>query len=344
MGLESQKPERLGGHREGAESESIVILDVTRQTLLSRKWQQDLGLGPDMKRSDNALVEQYEFLLHSAHFRPLARLVTSDEQIILEDSSDVPGQPEDYDAYKHCIRVPLKTKDGIARPLADVRAALLFEIHNAYLRGLIERTNRLDPPDLSPDSSAKEKEFYPFRMAGFALSCEWGEWIHAIECHLRIRAINADPKMGEGRQHVRECFGARYAKFDQRWYKFSKYIEEQIEGKHTLDYDPEAAKPDWVGKHILAVVQARYPASLIITQKQVRDWQNGIRRRVKSPSNNPFISPTIIPRAMKASQGEKPAKADSEGTGDVIQRVDKKRGAEKAGDVIQRVDKKRKTE
>ncbi len=319
MDFKGKGPEHFKDSGKGAKDVSGAVLDVTQQKLREHRWRQhDQPLGPDIEKSDARLIEQYQFLLRSDHFRYLAHLATSNEQIILEDSSDVPDQPKDYNPYKHCIRVPLKTEDGIARPLADVRGELLWELRTACTRGALEHAKGLKPSDLGPASSPKEKERYPFEMAAFALSGQWILWRNTIEHVLCARAINADSGMGEGGPHVRELFKDKYAKVDRGWYNFVSYLKSQIKGENTSRYDPEAAKSYWVGKYIVAVAQKTNPASFRITQEQVRDWRRGSTTQVMSLSNNPFHSPAVIEQAIKdaqlarAAKAAKTSKADSE--------------------------------
>lgn len=293
MDFKGKGPARIESRRE-TQGKSVATLDVMQQEQIERKRQKDQGLGPDTDKSDKVLLEHYEFLSGSEHFRRLARLATSDRKIILEDSSDVPDQPFDYTYYQdaHMIRVSLKTKDGKPKPLAEVREELLWEMRNASVRDQWQRIGSLMP---SPASSSEEKEMYPYKMAAYALSAEWLEWSNMIEHVHCVQAINADSNMGEGGSHVTTRYGHWYAKADQGWYKFVDYLKTQIEVKHTTQFDPKAASRNWAGKHVRVMANK---AALEITQEQMQDWQSGKSTKVM-PFNNPFCSHVITRLAVK---------------------------------------------
>ncbi len=298
----SKRPEHLRDRGKGF----VGSLDITRLTLHDLKRPQHPGLGPDRPASHSKLVEQYDFLLRSVPFQQLDQVATSHKMIILEDSSQLPGRPTVYNRVTHRIRIPLKDTYGRDRPLTEIRRSLSWELQNAASRGALERTSKLRPSALGPDASPQEKEIYTYKMATYALSKEWVEWTNIIEHVLCVRAINTDPNMGKGSLHVENRYEICFPKGDPGWFHFVNYLESQLEMKHTMRYDPNAANPDWVGKKILAKVQEISSTSLIVTPRQIRDWQIGKTRKVKSLSNNPFTTSSIIEQTRRGVMRAEP--------------------------------------
>jgi hypothetical protein len=255
-------------------------------------------LGPNIAASSAGLVNQYNILLGSATFQQLNNKVTTNQDITLTDSSLLPGQPVDYDSGTHTIRVPLSTPAGLARPLPDIRDDILWEMHNASIRGPLARAGAKDSP-LGGGASTVERKKYPYQRAAFALSFEWDEWINVVEHHIETQRINADPAMGGGGPHVRPTFAAYFAVADAGWFQFGNYLTVQIAAHHTTGYDPNAANPDWKGKKLLDIVQSASMAPLLITQKQVNDYLSGKTKKVKQVSNNPFMANALLLEAMR---------------------------------------------
>jgi hypothetical protein len=273
-----------------------------------------IGLGPDTT-SDKTLTEQYNFLLPSVRFQYLDRIVNSNKKIILIDSSNIPSQPVYYDNLSHKIYIPINTENDIVRPIEDIRDNLLWEMYNASMRGPFQR---LDDQryvyEANKNSSYEEKEIYPYKIAAYALSYEWYEWINIIEHYLHCQAINTDPNMGEKGPHIKNNLSHASNSDDKTWGEwdnFPNYLQEQIKNGHTTNIDPQALDPSWKGKHLLAMVERKYPASLIITQKQIRNWENGRTRKIKRPSNNPFISLTIIKQVQEHAKLHIKVESDS---------------------------------
>ena len=261
-------------------------------------------LGPD-KTSDSALAEQYNFLLRSTHFQHLAKIANSEEKITLRitTSRDMNNTSYTHGAcysdHNHTIYIYHNRKDGTAKSVEEIREDILWEMHNASMRDQLKRSAEKFCT-AKPDQNAprKEKEIYLYKMAAYALACEWIEWTNIMEHALRCQAINADPNMGAGEQHLAEPFQA-ITQPDHPWHKFDGYLKTQIEGEHTTFYDPHAANPSWVGKHFLAIVEKRSPAKFKIMQNQVEDWLTRKTEKIKPPSNTPFYSHAIVKKAQQ---------------------------------------------
>jgi len=262
------------------------------------RWVQRLG--PDLAQSNAGLVAPYNALLASAAFQTLNTKITTNANIILLDSSLIPGQPVDYNAGTHTIRVPLNTAAGAPRAVAEVRDDILWEMHNASIRGALGRSGaKFDVGVPGPGSSREDIEKYPYQRAAFALCTEWEEWINVVEHDLRTQAINADPAMGAGGPHVTRTFAAQYAVSDAGWFLFKNYLQAQIATGHTTHYDGNAANADWKGHAMVNVAAAgTSSAYLKITQQQVTDYRSGKTSKVKSVSNNPFKNEGIITTAL----------------------------------------------
>lgn len=252
------------------------------------------GPGPDLSTSDPRLVEEYSFLLRSSRFQPLNQIVASDQAIILEDAA---GGRFHYNADAHRISVSLDAVDGTPRSRADIRAELLWEMMNASNRGSLHRADMLNPYPLDANSSPEAVKLYPYWKAQSSLASEWNEWKNIAEYDQLVLSINADPNMGKGKSHVTRMYRYSFEQNSRDWYQFTNYLDFQINSGHTARYDPGATNPNWVGYSILAVAQDRSPASLNITEREVRNWQNKTTRKIKSPSSNPFTSSAIIERA-----------------------------------------------
>lgn len=260
-------------------------------------------LGPDLANSSAGLVAQYNALLASAEFQKLNTTVTTNTNIILVDSSLIAGRPVDYTAATHTIRVPLNTAAVPPavpgpRPVADVRDDILWEMHNASIRGALGRSaDKFNVAAPGPGSSRDEKEKYPYQAAAYALCIEWEEWVNVVEHDLKTQKINADPAMGPGGPHVTRTFAASFAVADAGWFLFSNYLQTQIASGHTGGYDANAANADWKGKSMLSIAQHDSRANLQITQVQVNNYLSGKTTKVKQVSNNPFKNEAIIKAA-----------------------------------------------
>lgn len=233
--------------------------------------------------SDATLTNEYNALAATPSFQVLNRAVTTNTNITLVDSS-LPGAalgPVDYNSATHTIRVPLN-QNGHARPLADVRDDLLWEMHNARNRGSFARIGLPGAP-----VSVEEKRTHAARTAAAALAMEWAEWIRVAEQATRGGQINA--ALGAG--YVSNSFAPQFAAANSGWYLFTNYMKDQLAAAHTANYDPAASPlPQWVGHSILQ----RYSGSpsVKITEKEVNDWVSGARMYIKSAANNPFTTYT----------------------------------------------------
>jgi hypothetical protein len=257
----------------------LVARRPSRGAARSRPLLQRLGVAAG---SDPALTGVYNALVLTPTFAQLNQAVTRNTNIALVDSS-IPGAalgPVDYTSLTHTIRVPVN-QNGVARPLADVREDVMWEMHNARNRGAL---GRVAIPGAAVTS--EEKRTYAERMAAAALAIEWAEWIRVAEQATRAARINAT--LGAG--HITNAFAAFFAVADQGWFVFKNYMAAQLAGGHTARYDPAAAPPanNWAGT---ALVQ-RYAssASLKITGREVTKWLSGERMYIKSEANNPFRS------------------------------------------------------
>ncbi|BCL80425.1 hypothetical protein ccbrp13_28900 [Ktedonobacteria bacterium brp13] len=244
------------------------------------------SLGPNIEASNPRLAQQYQMLLPSPHFQHLDQLANSHQKLTLIDSSASKKMYDFssiYDPVGHRILVDLKDKKGNPRPFEDVRKDLMIELHNACSRDSFQRTATLFPKGLDKKASPDEKESHSYKMAKFALSSEWNEWINIFECSQRIQNINADLNMQDVR--ITNPYERHFAKADQGWYQFPNYLQDQILQKHTAHFDSMAHRPDWIGKRLMAVAD---PASLMITQEQVENWKSGKTTKIKPLSNNPW--------------------------------------------------------
>ena len=255
-------------------------------------------LGPNWVASDLGLINEYYNLLRSAEFQKLNQIVTQHQDITLLDSSA--NQALDYNPATHTIRVPLNTPAGAARSLPDVREMILWEMHNARNRGAHKRT-ALKFPVPGPNATWEEKELFldPYNLAARALSKEWDEWIKVAEHDIRADAINQDPAVTGplGANPVTRRFGGNLAEPGEKWYQFKEYLRDQIANNHTTSYDKSAPNADWEGHRILATVQRKSPASLIMTNKQVDDFIEGKKTYIKDEAINPFKNRAIIKEA-----------------------------------------------
>ena len=303
--------EGILGKQSGIPSSDTSGPQQDKEKYLSRS-RSYIELGPDTT-SDKTLTEQYNFLLRSVRFQYLDRIVNSNKKIILIDSSNVPGQPVHYSNLTHKIHIPINTENDIVRPIEDIRDDLLWEMYNASMRGPFQRLDdqRCVYEAKKNSSSYEEKEIYSYKIAAYALSCEWYEWINIVEHYLHCQAINTDLNMGEKGPHIKNNLISSDDKTWGEWNNFHNYLQDQIKNGHTTNLDPQALDPSWKGKHLLAVVERKYPASLITTQKQIRSWENGGTRKIKRPSNNPFISLTIIKQVQEHAKLHIKVESDS---------------------------------
>lgn len=239
--------------------------------------------------SHEGLTQHYTFLLQSRDFWNTASMVNSGKKIILTDTIKFPGLSAYYDDGNHTIYVSLHNQDGSARAVEEIRDCIGWEVRNATMRGQYKR--------IMENFSEGNDEVDPFRRATYALSCEWTEWANIMEHAWFCRTINEDPNMGEGGPHIIEAYRP-ITKANHPWYDFRNYLKDQQ--RTVIAYDPDAKDPSWVGHGILSIVEQRYPASLLITDKQVQDWlKTKSTRKIKSPSNNPFNSLALVEQARQ---------------------------------------------
>jgi hypothetical protein len=239
-----------------------------------------LQLGPALG-SDAVLAAQYAVLLGSAAFQELDNVVTAKTAITLVDSGGALGdQGVDYDSSTHTIRVPVTDALGAANPLADVNANLLFEMHNARKRGELGRTERKIPV-LAPNASMKEKADFPRKMAVYAISKEWEEWVNAAEVFKRADRIDTDIGAGTVTAQAAPFFPAN----GTGWYLFSNYLTYNVGSGHTAGYDATANNPQWIGFNILK--EKANSVAVKLTPTELNKWAAGDRKSHVKKSN-PF--------------------------------------------------------
>jgi hypothetical protein len=139
---------------------------------------------------------------------------------------------------------------------------------------------------------------FNYRRAARALSAEWDEWTSAAEAHFRGELIDND--LGGGGAYVEQSFAINCDTADEKWLSFLEYLADQ-RSRHTQLYDPAADRAGCVGEEILHIVVSRGSAPLHITQKEVREFRSGLRRRIKNDTNNPFRNSAIVKRAVEIS-------------------------------------------
>lgn len=257
---------------------TVLLTKLAGRSGVTQPVVQRLGVAAG---SDATLTNEYNALAATPAFQVLNRAVTTNTNITLVDSS-IPGAvlgPVDYDSATHTIRVPLN-QNGHARPLADVRDDLLWEMHNARNRGSFVRIGLPGVP-----VSVEDKRTHAARTAAAALAMEWAEWIRVAEQATRGGQINA--ALGAG--YVSNSFAPQFAAANSGWFLFKNYMKDQLATGHTANYDPAASPlPRWVGHGILQ----RYSgsSSVKIADKEVNDWVNGRRMYIKAAANNPFTT------------------------------------------------------
>ena len=239
---------------------------------------------------DYSLVQEYQTLMGSKHFKILDQVANSTRSLTLRDSSHVPDQPVQYHPSSHEIDVPLYHADKTTRrPSADVRADILWEIHNACNRDMFERLGALNPRDPGLSASHEDMEKYKYNKAVYALGKEWFEWSLAHEFDLRCQMINKE--MGKNNNKSGDYVTRRLGGVIKKWDQFTNYIGGQIDDQHTTAYDPSAAHPDWIGKQIVREVYAHKEGreALQVRESVIKAWLKGSRPNIKNPDKNPFI-------------------------------------------------------
>jgi hypothetical protein len=240
------------------------------------------------------LTQQYKAMLASQTFRFLDDEVTTKHgpiRLTLHPSETL------YNENDHEIRTN-------PQPPADIRANLLFELHNAYNRDHILKSGQthLDEDLTAPGLSEQHLEDY--RVAAYALSMEWLEWISAVEVSARAEEID-NSLGGDGGSQVRLAFAKRFDAPNRKWFNFVDFLEEQRTTQHTQGYDPFAGNSDWKGDAILELACTRNAAALKVTQKEYLDFRDGMRGRtgkpVKDRTNNPFHGNDLV--ILAARQG-----------------------------------------
>lgn len=212
------------------------------------------------------------------------------------------GQHIDYAAHTHTIRVPITTDPTVGpaapHPLDQVRADILWEMHNAANKGPLGRAGaRLNSP-LRPGTTADQTKEQLYKQANLALSYEWIEWAKTLEHVLRVRKISGELPAGPPPQ-VQDQFGAHYAVADAGWYRFRNYLDDMIARGHTTGYDPNAtAAKTWKGWRILQLAQSKSKAPLEITAKQQAAFETGKKREIKDEGVNPFRADALWQEAM----------------------------------------------
>ncbi len=296
-----QQGDATGGLGENPGAEHA---DVLQWTTKERKQSQRLekkregkygedyeAVEPDPS-SNETLMQHYKFLLQSPDFWNLARIINSEKKIILTDVSDAPDLYEYYDDETHKIHVTLHHQDGTAKSAEELRDVIAWEVRNGTMRGQFKRIEKnFSEEDIKAD---------PFKRAAQALASEWLEWINIMEHAWFCRVMNNDPHMGAEGPHIKEIYRSQ-TKPGHEWYDFRNYLKTQIQTGHTLTaFDRDAANASWIGNDMLSIIEKRYPASLIMTEKQVSDWRiTKATRKIKSPSNNPFNSLTLVEQARQ---------------------------------------------
>lgn len=244
--------------------------------------------------SDPTLVNQYNTMVAgSPTFSALNQRITANTNITLVDSTAT--QAVDYNSGTHTIQVPVLTAvGGPAHPLSRVREDLLWEMHNASNVGSLGRAWSKAP---SPPVTMEDKRLLAARQAATALAVEWTEWIMIVEHDLRAAQVDMDLGGTAMAPAVDRMFQGQFAVPNAGWFLFANYLRDQVAAGHTASYDPAAlagaAGAGWKGWTMLTFVANSAPATLQITDKQVTDWVNGARTRMKSADNNPFASDAI---------------------------------------------------
>jgi hypothetical protein len=238
--------------------------------------------------SNPTLAEHYKAMMDSPAFQDLDRQVSEHEPIHLVDSSA--SGITLYNHQAHSIYIPA----GL--PTNELRAILLFEMHHAADRSSGQRL--LDLHKQATDTLAAEApHLLPKQRAAHALAIEWIEWTRVAAAHYRAQKIDVDL----GGNQILDEFANTFTTRGEGWFKFEKYLRDQIKNKHTTTYDKDARRSGWAGKEILNQALSTDSRALMITEDEVEAFRSGARDRIKDPADNPFSPDKLIFREEPVS-------------------------------------------
>jgi hypothetical protein len=270
--------------------------------------------------SDTSLRLVYEEMLaRSATFQEIDNHVSPPERPLRLADSALSDGITNYNPAGHVISTP-----GIRMPLPQVRANLIFEMHNAFHRDAFAHIRRHMEPRLG------EGDLLPYFIAARALAFEWIEW--CVGATTEIRALQVNFEMGNPEradawrqaldddlgvvndrnvggsgvdlhQHVTNEMLDRYdLELEGSWRSFTSYIQEQIATHHTQGYDPAAGTMEWAGTPLVEAVIAERPRALMMSQGDVRKVLGGEQMVVKNSQDNPFNSKSLVRRVGAAAE------------------------------------------
>jgi hypothetical protein len=262
--------------------------------------------------SDQQLASAYnQMVMSSATFRELDQQVSAIQPIRLVDSSHTGGGIY-YLITNHEIHAPIDT------PEPELRERLIWEMHNALNRGSAMSTRALNhrfPPG-SEDARSREPHYTALR----ALAFEWDEWSRLLESN--VRALRTNFEMGGADDAWQHAFrpqsltvgqtenvngsGIRVGqnvgspglhlfnpRQPQSWVHFSNYLAAQ-RTRHTVRYDPNAARNDWIGILILHAARQDHTNQLSYNPQRVGQFLGDPSRTVIHDAGNPFHNTDLV--------------------------------------------------
>lgn len=237
--------------------------------------------------SDEELAGLYRKMMESSTFRSLDAAVNPRSSMKLTY-----GDATLYDQNRHEIKVKRSARENVNLH------QILFEMHNAQNRGFRRNAPDMEAEALGALAAANKDLAIRYRKAARALAIEWSEWAFLPELVSRARRINAE-NASIRVSNVHED--------DAKIWKesFVKYLVAALT-RHTRRYDPAANGTDWVGLKILDVAIKNFPTSLVVTDEEIKEFESGMRARVKPIDDNPFVFPGVVRAAFDKHPPEVP--------------------------------------
>jgi hypothetical protein len=215
-------------------------------------------------KSDAMLHQRYDDMYNnSTSFKSrVHNIVTNSRGLLL--TLDTGDGEASYNSKTNEVTVFRNGLDGQPKTDTEIRNDLFFELHNAKKAAALSELVGLKGYNKAMLVGDVKK------AAGYALAVEWLEWNNVAESTILVDVVNQEAAANGPLLSSPGEFRAAFNAGADSWTKFSNYLKQQVDLRHTDHYDAAAVPGGkWQGNRILEVVTPTQRDAVTISDAEI---------------------------------------------------------------------------